>query len=139
VAGWLSEEWVEGVAGLVGLLPRLPAMSGAVVLSVSTAPRKEVHVHWRYDEGQPADGGGGLLEDAHLTLSIASVDAADVVSGRVEPSVAFMRGRLKASGDGALLLGFLESTGSPDFEGWRKKVAALGDVPIADGPSKDRG
>lgn len=137
MADWLTEEWVEGVAGLAGLLPRLPALSGAVVLSLSTAPRKEVHVHWRYDEGRPGDGGGGLLDDADLTLSMASADAAEVVSGRVEPSVAFMRGRLKASGDGALLLGFLESTGSPDFEGWRAKVAALGDVPTPDGPSKD--
>jgi hypothetical protein len=36
-----------------------------------------------------------------------------------------MRGRLKASGDGGLLLGFLRSTTDSKFVAWREKVAAL--------------
>jgi hypothetical protein len=51
----------------------------------------------------------------------------EVVSGTVEPSVAFMRGRLKAAGHGGLLLGFLESTRSDAFQTWRRGMAGLAD------------
>jgi hypothetical protein len=36
-----------------------------------------------------------------------------------------MRGRLKAAGDGGLLLGFLQSSTTSRFQVWRQGVAAL--------------
>jgi hypothetical protein len=33
-----------------------------------------------------------------------------------------MRGRLKSSGDGALLLGLLESTATDSYREWRRRV-----------------
>lgn len=127
--GWLSPEWAESAAGLHGLLPEVPGANGSVVLSVLTGPRKEVAIHWRYAGGQVEGGGPGAPEGADLTLSLAAADAADVVSGRVEPSVAFMRGRLKASGDGGLLLAFLRSTTTDGFVRWREQLAGLSEPP----------
>jgi hypothetical protein len=43
----------------------------------------------------------------------------------VEPSVAYMRGRLKAAGDGALLLAFLESTAGDGREAWLERLRSL--------------
>ena len=70
-------------------------------------------------------GGAGAADGAELALTAAAADAADVLAGRVEPSVAFMRGRLKASGEGGLLLAFLASTATDDFEEWRSRVGAV--------------
>ena len=129
MAEWLSADWAEAAAGLWELLPEAPGVTGSVALAFVTAPRKEVTIHWRYEDGRPAEGAAGPVPEPDLALSLAAADAADVVSGRVEPSVAFMRGRLKASGDGALLLAFLKSTTDGGFEKWRDRLAALAEPP----------
>lgn len=129
MADWLSEEWAEGVGALAGSLPVVPGVTATVCLTVGLGGRREVGCHWRYDDGSPGGGGGGKLPDADLLLTLAGADAAGVVSGAVTPSVAFMRGRLKAAGDGSVLLAFLASTTAPEFESWRSQVAALADVP----------
>ncbi|HET9731510.1 MAG TPA: SCP2 sterol-binding domain-containing protein [Acidimicrobiales bacterium] len=126
---WLGPGWVESAASLWPSLPEAPGADGSVSLSFVTGPRKEVAIHWSYADGRPVGGGAGADPDAGLVLSVAAADAADVVSGRVEPSVAFMRGRLKATGDGALLLAFLRSTAAAGFEDWRRGLAGLAPVP----------
>jgi hypothetical protein len=129
VAEWLSEEWAGGVGFLAASLPKAPDVTGTMSLAVGLGGRREVGCHWRYDKGVPGDGGGGKLAEADLQFTVAAADAAGVVSGEITPSVAFMRGRLKATGDGGLLLAFLASTNAPEFDAWRRQVAALADVP----------
>jgi hypothetical protein len=129
MAEWLSPEWAAEVAALHDLLPPAGDAAGSVSLAFQVAPRKEVAVHWVYEGGKVVSGGAGPDPEARLVLTLAAADAADLLSGRVEPSVAFMRGRLKASGDGALLLGFLESTASGGFDTWRERAAAVAPVP----------
>ena len=122
---WLTQEWADGAAELTTLLPPVPGASGSISLSVSGGSRKEVSFHWRYGHGGAEGGAPSPRPDADLVLTLAAADAIDVLSGAVEPSVAFMRGRLKAAGNGGLLLGFLESTRSEAFSGWLRKMAAL--------------
>ncbi|HET9076783.1 MAG TPA: SCP2 sterol-binding domain-containing protein [Acidimicrobiales bacterium] len=126
---WLSPEWAEGLAGLCPRLPEAPGANGSVSCSFVVARKREVALHWSYREGRAGPGTAGPDADADLVLSLAAADAADVLSGRVEPSVAFMRGRLKASGDGALLLAFLESTTSAGYRPWQEAAAGLAPVP----------
>lgn len=124
---WLGEEWASEAAAAVGMLPYAPGESGTVSFAVAEGTgkkRKEAGFHWRYDEGKAVDGEAGVDPEADLVLLIADADATELLSGLVEPSVSFMRGRLKASGDGGLLLGFLRSTTDPKYESWRKKVGA---------------
>jgi hypothetical protein len=124
-ADWLSEEWAEQASGFATLLPGLGSGegSGMVVLAVGGGPRKEARVRWRYEDGTPAFATGDA--EADLALTMVADDAAAVLSGQVSPSVAYMRGRLKASGDGALLLAFLRSTTDGQFAEWRRRVADL--------------
>jgi hypothetical protein len=127
-----SEEWAAAAAELHPLLPGAPGAEGTVTLTVATGPRKEVSFHWRYAEGRAVAGGPGAAPDPDLVVSLSAADAADVFSGRVAPSVAFMRGRLKAAGNGSLLLAVLASTvgdgdvgGAGSFDGWRSRVDGL--------------
>lgn len=121
----MSAEWADAAAPLTELLPDVPGAVGSVSLAVSGGRRQEAGFHWSYDAGKAKPGAAGIDGAADLVLLLAAPDAIDVLKGDVEPSVAFMRGRLKASGDGGLLLGFLKSTVDPAFSDWRDKVRAL--------------
>jgi hypothetical protein len=127
---WLSEQWADAVAGLAPSLPGVAGAEGSVCLAIATEPRKDVRLHWRYAGGVVADSGPGPLPDADLEITMTAADAAALFKGEIEPSVAYMRGRLKSTGDGRLLLGFLRSSAAPEFEKWRQQVEALG-VPSA--------
>ena len=139
---WLGGGWSEGVSKTVATLPEVPGLTGAVTLAVSSGPKSELRVSWRYvdgvaspagvaTEGTATEGTATEREGAALELTIGAEDAADLLAGRVEPSVSFMRGRLKASGDGALLIGFLRSTADPAFDRWRRQAAAVASPPPA--------
>lgn len=123
----VGDEWASEAADAVSLLPDAPGLSGTVSFAVSEGTgrkRQETGFHWRYQEGKPVDGAAGIDADADLVLLIAGDDAVDLLSGQVQPSVSFMRGRLKASGDGGLLLGFLRATTDAKFESWRRTIGA---------------
>ena len=120
---WLTLEWADKASALSGLLPHLPGADGVVSLAVSGGGRREAAFRWSYKAGMPGEAGSDVEPD--LSMTMASQDAVEVLSGRVEPSVAFMRGRLKTAGDNGMLLLFLDSTNSAEFGRWREAVAAL--------------
>jgi hypothetical protein len=122
VAEWLSDDWLQEVADQAGARPPVAGANGTVSLAITTGRRDEVSYHWSYRDGVPGQGGVGAVPTADLTLTIVRDDALAVASGEVEPSVAYMRGRLKASGDGALLLGLLASTATDSYRDWRRRV-----------------
>jgi hypothetical protein len=115
-----TPEWAAEAGPRWKLLPPAPGADGAVNLSVTVAPRREATLHWRYENGRVVDGGPGPADPPALALTMVVPDAAEVFSGQVEPSVAFMRGRLKATGSGAVLLAFLRSTTTDGFQEWLK-------------------
>jgi hypothetical protein len=94
---------------------------------VTAGRGREVGYHWEYRDGKPGAGGVGLPADADLALTIARDDAWSVLTGEVEPSVAFMRGRLKSTGDTGLLLELLQSSTTRDYRVWRQRVESLTD------------
>ncbi len=128
MADYLSDEWLAEMAALAPSRPPVPGANGTISVTIARSKRDEVGYHWTYKDGVPVDGGVGALPDADLVLTIGADDAKLITTGEVEPSVAFMRGRLKAAGDNGLLLGWLSSTGSdPDaYAAWLERETALG-------------
>jgi hypothetical protein len=122
---WLSDEWLKEVADLAGSRPPLSGANGTVSVSVGPGKGRDVAYHWRYRDGMPGEGGVGAAADADVALTIERADAWAVLHGEVAPSVAYMRGRLKASGDGGLLLDLLKSTATEAYEHWRRQVLDL--------------
>jgi hypothetical protein len=126
---------LQGVADLADSRPPVPGISGTVSVSITIGRRDQVAYHWSYRDGVPGEGRVGAAPDAQLTLLASSDDAKTLMSGEVEPSVAYMRGRLKASGDGALLLAWLESTATDRYREWRSHAeSVLGPSPRAQAP-----
>jgi SCP-2 sterol transfer family len=100
--------------------------SGEAGTGGSPAPGpRQWSCHWTDDgPGTVAPGDDG---EADLTLTLSPDDARSVQHGQLAPSVAFMQGRLKTSGDNGLLLRVLAWTATPAFErtldDWAKELA----------------
>jgi SCP-2 sterol transfer family len=122
VTEWLSEEWLKDIAASADARPPLPGVSGTVSLAVTAGRGREVGYHWQYRQGVPGGGRVGVAPDADVVLTIARDDAWSVLIGEMEPSVAFMRGRLKAAGDGGVLLALLESMSTGSYRDWRQRL-----------------
>lgn len=83
---------------------------------------------WRstWSEEGPKDVALGLEAEPDLTLTISPEDARLVLEGELDPSVAYMQGRLKTAGDNCLLLRVLRWTATPAF---REALAAWAATP----------
>jgi len=88
-----------GAAGEVGEPQELPATSG--------------QWSWRWAAEGPGPLQQGCDGEPDLTLALSPEDARLVAQGLLPPSVAFMQGRLKTSGDNGLLLSVLAWTATP--------------------------
>jgi hypothetical protein len=111
----LSEDWVALQRKLGAALPARPGASARVQYTVTGAPGEVVY--WlAWEDGRVVDGGLGPDPAADVMLTAPRALAAELAAGRVEPSVAFMQGRMKTSGDQAALLRVLAVTATPEFE-----------------------
>lgn len=106
-----SEPAVDPIAGL----PPLEGVTATVALQVNGVGGGDRSVIGRWVEGRPVEAAGA---EARVTFSISAADAEEVASGRLSPSVAFMQGRLKTSGDPGLVIAILAATATPAFEQW---------------------
>jgi SCP-2 sterol transfer family len=125
VPAWLSEEWLEDLTALADSRPPVPGVTATVSVAITTGRSSQVSYHWRYVDGVPGEGALGAADDADLTLLISSEDAGTVMSGEVSPSVAYMRGRLKPSGEGGLVLAWLASTTTDEYRKWRSHADSV--------------
>ncbi len=62
-----------------------------------------------------------------MTVTLSWSDAAAIQSGTLDPSVAFMQGRMKVTGSMAVLLVLLPVARAPEAQDLRRRVAALTD------------
>jgi SCP-2 sterol transfer family len=112
---FLSEDWVSLQRELGAALPHRPGVSARVQFTVTGAPGEVVY--WlAWEDGRVVDGGLGPDPAAEVQLVTPRALAAELAQGRVEPSVAFMQGRMKTSGDQAALLRVLAATATPEYE-----------------------
>ena len=92
---------------------RPAAASGTEALDGSQQGPAQWSCQWSADGPGPVTA--GCEGEPDLTLTLGTDDARSVRDGRLEPSVAFMQGRLKTSGDNGLLLRVLSWTATRAF------------------------
>jgi hypothetical protein len=110
VPAFLSSGWLDAVAAAIARHD--PDTSAGVQAVVTGGPEGDVKVGDR---------------DAALALTIPAPDLRAIVDGSLEPSVAFMQGRLKAAGDTGALFRLLSCTRTPEFAALRAEVQSLTD------------
>jgi putative sterol carrier protein len=115
VARFLSAEWIDVVRSAV------PTVGDASVeCAVTGGPDGDVKLH---AAGSEVTLGG--LENADVSLTVPYAEAIAIAHGELEPSVAFMQGRMKTAGDPGKLLDLLAATATPAFREGLERVAGL--------------
>jgi len=95
------------------------AKAGGQPAAASSSPPAKPTSQWSVRWS--ADGPGPLLPSAEaeaepdLTLTIGTDDARRIMKGELDPSVAFMQGKLKSTGNNALMLSILAWSATPAF------------------------
>jgi putative sterol carrier protein len=103
-------------------LPEKPGVSGTVDVAITAVADGDFHVALTFVDGRIVATAERADPSAVVTLGLAVEEARAVLDGRLTPSAAFMRGRLKTSGDKGLLLSVLAASTTPAFDSW---VAAM--------------
>ena len=111
-ARWLTDEWFALAGGEAADLHGPPTLEGTVVVEVTGAEAGDVAGHATFAGGRLVRSGSGTVPDADLTLTLTDADARAVVAGELDPSVAFMQGRMKVAGAMAPLLDLLALAGT---------------------------
>lgn len=75
--------------------------------------------------GQGVTASLGSTKVADLTLTTSWGDFDQLLDGSLDPSVAYMRGRLKTAGSSRVLLRVLQWAATPSFEKGRRRARAL--------------
>jgi hypothetical protein len=123
MSAWLSPEWFDQVRGLAAALPARPGLSGRIQEQITGGPDGDVSCYWVLEEGHATDAATGTVDDADVTLTSSWSDAAAVHSGALDPSVAFMQGRMKVVGSMEVTLALLSGVRGHDGLELRRRVA----------------
>ena len=121
MAEWLSAAWVEDSTGAVDAFPFAgdrPPAPVALTVTVTAGPEGDATYlrHWWAADGD---------QERELAVSLPAPLARAVLAGELSPSVAFMRGRLKTSGDPGAVLDVLAATAEPGFAEVLARVRAV--------------
>jgi SCP-2 sterol transfer family len=127
--GWFGPQWLADTGPVIDLAS---PFSAVVQVTVSGSPGGDVRFHRIYEAGRVAQGGPGPVKNPDVALTLPLTDAHEVLDGRLDPSVAFMQGRLKTAGDNGLLLRLLAGWSSPPGQASLAQVRAVGEDPKVD-------
>ncbi len=122
---WLSAEWFDQVLALAAALPERPGLSARIQEQITGGPAGDQSCYWGLVDGRPTTAAPGTVSDADVTLTLSWSDAAAVHTGALDPSVAFMQGRMKVAGSMAVTLALLPVARQPDRLEFRRQIAAI--------------
>jgi len=127
VTKWLSTEWFDRVLALAPGLAERPGLSARIQEQITGGPDGDVSCYWVLEDGRPTSAAVGTVVPADLTLTLAWADAAALQAGSLDPSVAFMQGRMKVAGSMAVTLALLPAARSPEGQDLSRRIGEFTD------------
>jgi hypothetical protein len=127
VTKWLTAEWFDQTRAMAADQPAHPGLSVRIQHTVTGGPDGDISYFWVLDDGRIQSGGGGTVEQPDVTLTSVWNDAVSMCRGDLDPSVAFMQGRLKVAGSMGAMLVMLPLTNTTEYRDWRRRVAEITD------------
>jgi SCP-2 sterol transfer family len=124
MSDWLSAEWFDETRGLWSDAPAAGNVAARLQCEVSGGPEGGLSCYWLLDGGRLVGSGPGGIDAPDVTVTLTWADALAVQRGHLDPSVAFMQGRLKVSGDMAVLVAVLPATNTEAFRDVCRRIAA---------------
>ena len=101
-----------------------PTLVGTLQVDVTGGAEGDVSVHALFDGGAIAAVGPGAVDAPDASLTLSAQDAQAVLDGDLDPSVAFMQGRMKVAGAMGLVLDVLALSATEAARSVRDRVAA---------------
>ena len=124
---WLTDQWFDETRETGADLPPQPGLTAVMQFEVTGGPDGDVSCHFELDEGRIASGAPGAVDAPDLTLTSAWKDAAAMQRGELDPSVAFMQGRMKVAGSMRAMIALLRMTRTADYQVIRRRIASVTD------------
>lgn len=123
---FLTQEWHDESRRMAEGQPERPGASARMQYVVTGAPDGEdVRYYWVLENGKLLESALGELEDSEITLTQSWADAVAVQKGELDPSAAFMQGRIKVTGNMAKLMSLLPITGSPEYKALQEEIRQI--------------
>ena len=122
---WLSTEWFDQTRALAEGQPERPGLTARILYEITGGPDGDATFHRVLEDGRLTAVAGGSIDGPDVTLTMSWDDAAAMQQGTLDPSVAFMQGRLKVAGSMAVMLALLPLTTTPEYQDLRGRIAAL--------------
>jgi putative sterol carrier protein len=130
MATYLSEEWLDRWSRVLAELPERPGLDARLQRTVLGTPDGDVTYHLVVASGRVVEAGPGSPPGGEPDVTFTSPYdvAVALVTGELDPSVAYMQGKLKAEGDPALLHTLLPLTRDTAWAQAVERIAAETDV-----------
>jgi hypothetical protein len=125
MSSWLTAEWFDQVRAMAAGLPDRPGLTARIQEQITGGPDGDVPCYWDIEDGRPTAAAAGTIDDADVILTLSWSDAAAVHTGALDPSVAFMQGRMKVVGSMDVTLALLPAAREPDRLEMGRQVAAI--------------
>lgn len=123
MATFLTQDWLDLHRSLASDLPERPGATARIQIVVAGAPHGEVAYVQTIEDGRLVACALGRDEAADVTLTQTYADAAQIATGELDGTAAFMQGRAKLVGDMARYMAVMPLLQSPEN---RAVVASLG-------------
>lgn len=122
MARYLSTEWFELARRLAADEPAPDDASARVQCIVTGGPDGEIRHHLVLEDGRLVEWGLGDVVRPDCVLTLPYEESTSVDRGALDPSVAFMQGRLKTTGSAGSILGVLRLASSRWAVGLRARL-----------------
>ena len=118
----LTAEWLDVQRHETARLAERPGCTARIQYEVTGGPEGPVVFHTVLEDGHIVENALGADEDADFTMIIPHPEYLAVVRGALDPSVGYMQGRIKVTGNIGRMLSVLPVTTSSE---WREAMARV--------------
>lgn len=118
----LTQDWLDRQRSGTTSLPERPGATARIQYEVRGGPDKTVVFHTHLEDGRIVTNALGADDEADFTMLIPHDQFLDIVRGELDPSVGYMRGQIKVTGNIGRMLSVLPVTTSDE---WRAAMADL--------------
>jgi putative sterol carrier protein len=121
---YLSQEFLDEAARISQGFADRPNANARIQYLVSGGPEGDISYYWVVVGGKLQEARLGELPDADFSLRMSYDTSVKIQQGGLNPNVAFMTGKMKASGNVGKLLSLMPLTQSDDFKSLQEQLRA---------------
>lgn len=118
----LSEAWLDLQQRATAELPERPGATACIQYDLTGGPDGPATFHLVVEDGRIASAAGGAADEADFVLIMGWNDFVDSLRGDFDPTVGFMQGRVKVTGNIGRMLSVLPVTTSSE---WKAALATV--------------